>query len=123
LYYGKLKREKTKREINIMKNKKDAGRSFTPGLLVPVCRCNNCMTYFHEDITECPKCKTDGYLMDTPELAAAPELLAALELSAQMLEAAGDALEGFGDEGTRGSVRSAFIEARAAIHKAKGGKV
>ena len=51
--------------------------------LVPVCRCNNCMTYFHEDVTTCPKCKTDGYLMDLPELAAAPELADALELLAE----------------------------------------
>ena len=51
--------------------------------LVPVCRCNNCMTYFHEDVTTCPKCKTDGYLMDLPELAAAGELADALELLAE----------------------------------------
>ena len=89
-----------------MKNKKDAGRSFTPGLLVPVCRCNNCMTYFHEDITECPKCKTDGYLMDTPELAAAPELLAALEEVAGLCE--------------EHMPENAAEVARAAIAKAKG---
>ena len=26
-------------------------------------RCNNCYGVFHEDIAECPKCKTDAYLM------------------------------------------------------------
>lgn len=40
-----------------------------------VCRCNNCMQYWHEDdltlgededgfFKGCPRCKTDGYLMD-----------------------------------------------------------
>lgn len=26
-------------------------------------RCNNCMNVYDEDILECPKCKTDEYLM------------------------------------------------------------
>lgn len=40
-----------------------------------VCRCNNCMNYWHDDdltlgedeegfLKGCPNCKTDGYLMD-----------------------------------------------------------
>lgn len=47
--------------------------------LLPVGRCNGCLTYFPADrwdeMTECPHCKTDNYLMDMPELAAAGDLL------------------------------------------------
>lgn len=28
-----------------------------------MCRCNNCLGIFDEDIAECPTCKTDGFLM------------------------------------------------------------
>lgn len=31
------------------------------------CRCNNCYGIFEEDIKECPKCKTDAYLMQPYE--------------------------------------------------------
>lgn len=54
--------------------------------LVPVCRCNKCMTYFHEEVTTCPKCNTDGYLMDMPELAAAGDMAEALAEVRDMLE-------------------------------------
>jgi len=30
-------------------------------------RCNNCMNVFDEDITECPICKSEEYLMDNFE--------------------------------------------------------
>lgn len=52
---------------------------------------------------------------------AAPELLAALRLAEDILNRASDALEVNGDsEVTRGLVRAAAIEARAAIAKAEG---
>lgn len=31
---------------------------------VIITRCNNCMTYLDPEVKECPKCKTDAYLMD-----------------------------------------------------------
>lgn len=31
---------------------------------VVITRCNNCMTYLDPEVKECPKCKTDAYLMD-----------------------------------------------------------
>lgn len=31
------------------------------------CRCNNCMTILDETVKECPKCKTEAYLMQPYE--------------------------------------------------------
>lgn len=40
--------------------------------IYPTGRCNNCFTYYHDenDLVDgnCPKCKTDKYLMDMPEI-------------------------------------------------------
>ena len=90
--------------------------------LVPVCRCNNCMTYFHEDVTTCPKCKTDGYLMDLPELAAAGELADALEnILREFVHVPGD-IKGNKDRTTAariiGGPNAALARAREALEKA-----
>ncbi len=53
-------------------------------------------------------------------IAVAPEQNSALMLAETALEQASTALERCGDEDTRGLVRSALIETRAAIAKAKG---
>lgn len=53
---------------------------------------------------------------------AAPELLGALALSLDIMERTSSALELAGDEMSRGLVRAAMIEARAAIAKAMNSK-
>ena len=45
----------------------------------PLGRCNNCYTYYHDEITICSVCNTDKYLMDMPELKLIPNLLSSLE--------------------------------------------
>lgn len=68
--------------------------------IYPIGRCNNCFWYFHESdqthadqighILECPKCKTDAYLMDMPEIAIAvnqfDKMQEALELIRRMAD-------------------------------------
>lgn len=56
----------------------------------PVGRCNNCMTYFHEDDRTynegiCRNCGNGDALMDMPKLATAPELLEAVKYAMELI--------------------------------------